>query len=89
MPRWTVRGVTPEAIKAVQHVQDAIGASLGEIVSACIETGLPEVLRRLPDDYTGANLASATDDMAKLQRLIWVFQHGPSPGSSSHVLGEK
>ena len=51
MPRWTIRGVTPEAIAAVQHVQADIGVSLGEIVSACIEAGLPEARRRLRQEY--------------------------------------
>ncbi len=47
IPRWTIRGISPQAIRAVQAVQAEIGVSLGEIVTACIETGLNQARRRI------------------------------------------
>lgn len=76
MPRWTVRGVTPEAITAVEHVQNEIGASLGEIVTACIELGLPEARRRLEQEYPVYNQPSPEVIALKesLQRVISAFE---------------
>jgi hypothetical protein len=55
MPRWTIRGVNPEAIRAIQQVQAETGVCLGEIVSACIKLGLPEARRRLEQMYRRYN----------------------------------
>jgi hypothetical protein len=49
MPRWTIRGVCPDAISAVQAVQSETGAALGEIMSLCIAAGLDEARRQLEE----------------------------------------
>jgi hypothetical protein len=77
MPRWTIRGVTPEAIRAIQNVQEEIGAPLGEIVSACIEAGLPEARRRLLQLY--ACTYPTADAINELQRLVLAFQLAATP----------
>ena len=51
MPRWTIRCVCPDAIRAVQAMQSETGASLGEIVSLCIAAGLNEARRHLEEQF--------------------------------------
>lgn len=71
MPRWTVRGVTPEAITAVQHVQNEIGASLGEIVTACIAVGLGPARKQLEEQrYPNCNRAEIMALQRSIQRAI-------------------
>jgi hypothetical protein len=51
MPRWTIRGVCPDAIHAVQTVQSETGAPLGEIVSLCIAAGLDKARRQIEEQF--------------------------------------
>lgn len=71
MSRWTVRGVTPEAVKAVQQAQDETGATLGEIVSACIEAGLATAREQLVQSrYPTHHHAEVTALQQAIQRAI-------------------
>jgi hypothetical protein len=79
MPRWTIRGVCPDSIHAVQAVQSETGAALGEILSLCIAAGLNEARRQLEEQFREDNaLALLIQDIrvsvADMQRAI----SGPS-----------
>jgi hypothetical protein len=47
MPRWTVRNVSEDAVRAVQELAANSGASLGEVLTACIKLGLDQARARL------------------------------------------
>ena len=71
MPRWTIRGVAPEAVRAVQQVQDEIGASLGEIVATCIAIGLAPARQRLKQSaYPKRHRAEVMALQQAIQRAI-------------------
>jgi hypothetical protein len=75
MPRWTIRGVCPDAIHAVQAVQSETGAALGEIVSLCIPAGLDEARRQIEeqfreDDALAVLIQEIKVSVADMQRAI-------------------
>ena len=39
MPRWTIRGVDPDAVYVIQAIRTETGASLGAILSEAIRYG--------------------------------------------------
>ena len=45
--RWTIRGIPGGTADAVRAVAGELNATLGEVVSLCIELGLPTVRRYL------------------------------------------
>lgn len=51
--RWTIRNIREDAVEQVQDLQWDTRQTLGAIVSACIEIGLPHVRKKLEDqrDY--------------------------------------
>jgi hypothetical protein len=73
MTRWTIRNVTPEAIRAVQALQSETGASLGEIVSVCIEAGLDDARRRLEDqqeDDLGDQIRDIRESLTRMRYVV-------------------
>lgn len=73
MTRWTIRNVTPEALQAVQALQSETGASLGEIVSACIEAGLDDARRRLEDqqeDDLGDEIRDIKESLTRMRYVL-------------------
>jgi len=75
VPRWTIRGVCPDAIHAVQGVQSETGAALGEIVSLCIAAGLDEARRQLveqlrEDDALALMVREIRASVAGIHRAI-------------------
>ena len=51
LPRWTIRGVCPDAIGAVQALQSETGAALGDIVSLRIAAGLNEARCQFEEQF--------------------------------------
>jgi hypothetical protein len=75
VPRWTIRGVCPDTIHAVQTVQSETGAALGEIVSLCIAAGLNEARRQIEerfgeDDALALLIQEIRVSVADMQRAI-------------------
>jgi hypothetical protein len=73
MTRWNIRNVTPEAVRAVQALQSETGASLGDIVSACIEAGLDDARRRLEDqqeDDLGDQIRDIRESLARMRFVV-------------------
>jgi hypothetical protein len=75
VPRWTIRGVCPDTIHAVQAVQSETGAALGEIVSLCIAAGLDEARRQLveqlrEDDALALLIQEIRVSVGDMQRAI-------------------
>jgi hypothetical protein len=73
MTRWTIRNVTPEAIRAVQALQSETGASLGDIVSACIEAGIDDARRRLEDqqeDDLGDQIRDIRESLTRMRYVL-------------------
>lgn len=73
MPRWTVRGVHPDAIRAVQRVQEETGASLGEIVGVCIEAGIGHAQHKFAEKSRGPS-PEVTALQEAVQRAILAFE---------------
>jgi hypothetical protein len=67
MPRWTVRNVNAESIRAVQELSADSGVGLGEIVSEAIEFGLDHVRARL------LSTSTASEPEPKIGRLDEIF----------------
>jgi hypothetical protein len=72
MTRWTIRNVTPKAVRAVQALQSETGASLGDIVSACIEAGIDDARRRLEDqeDDLGNQIRDIRDSLTRMRYVV-------------------
>jgi hypothetical protein len=80
MQRWTIRGVSPDVIRAVQALRAETDANLGEIVSASIQAGLAAARREIQegsdDERESSRLAQATQEaLADLRRAIWPMLH--------------
>jgi hypothetical protein len=74
MRRWTVRNVDAQSIQAVQELSAEFGVGLGEIVSACIETGIGQVRARLLATETASepapNLGGGLDEIFRSIKLL-------------------
>jgi hypothetical protein len=75
MQRWTIPNVSAAAIREVQSLSADSGASLGDVVTACIDVGLGQVRQRLlaerdvaaaPASHIGSHL----DDLFRCIRLL-------------------
>jgi hypothetical protein len=71
MQRWTVRSVGADAIRAVQELSADSGASLGEVLTACIELGLDHARARLVAADTASDPAPKSGgDLDEIFRSI-------------------
>ena len=62
--RWTIRGVSPAAVAAVQRAQAELGTPLGTILTECIVAGLDQARTRLAKGHFDDH------DIEAFQRIV-------------------
>lgn len=84
MIRWTIRGVHPEAVSAIQRVAITTGVSLGEALSAAIRLGANAAHQELQDRNPDLEFVEALE---RIQNLQWsITQILRSLGSSGELI---